>query len=321
MTEQSELFWHIESVALLREPGRLRALGAALDSEPDFRVTHVGRSFPPGRAINGTFTDYLAGFHDRLKPAEQEMWFFERRDAPHGAGDIYLLDNGRLRHNRAHELNGSFKDARWFSSHERLERLSRYLTRIADAAGAFYGYCSAGEMLDQRLHLLQRSSGPIFGWIFHAGRAAHDRDRELPDVHWWNYFGPAFVERWDGRMDGLGARQATTPAGARVIWSTASPFVYDPSASWLGAYAWKRPFYMALGDDTFMREGQKRGAVGELVPTWADHYRAAGVDVSTLEGPEPPVIKGGLFPKVVRLRERPADTVDSDEPDGGGDGD
>jgi hypothetical protein len=307
MGDQPELFWHMASVALVREPARLRALGDALDSDPDFRVTHVGRSFPPGRPLTTGFADYLATFQGKLKPAEPEMWFFKRADRPSWHGDIFALDNGRLRHHRAHEVSGAFTDLDWFNNAERIERLSDYLTRLADAIGAFHGYCCVDAMLAQQARLLERNTGSIFSRIFRAARVVDDPEREVKDVYWWNYFGAAYVERWAVRMDGLGVKQVKTPRGARVIWSTDSPFVYKPEMRRVGGYEWKLPFYEALGKDTFMGEGQTQHGAGDLVPTFADHQRVAGVDIASLEGPEPPVVKRALLPRIVVLRERPPD--------------
>jgi hypothetical protein len=121
--------------------------------------------------------------------------------------------------------------------------------------------------------------------ILRAGRVVDDPSREVRDVYWSNYFGPAYVDRWAGRMESLGVKQFKTAAGGCVVWSTDTPFVHDPKARTLGAYEWKRPFYEALGNDTFMWEGQKQREPGEVVPRWDDHHRAAGVDVALLPGP------------------------------------
>ncbi len=131
------------------------------------------------------------------------------------------------------------------------------------------------------------------------------------DVYWWNYFGPAFVERWGGRINSLGFKQVRTAAGGVVIWASNSPFVYNPKLKRLGDYSWKRPFYEALGADVFMWEGQKQREPGEVVPGWDDHHRAAGVDVGTLAGKEPSPIERHFLPRVVVL-EPPAPPEEPD---------
>ena len=71
-------------------------------------------------------------------------------------------------------------------------------------------------------------------------------------------------------LDGLGVRQEALANGGRVIWSTATPFVFDATADSLTAYEWKRPFYDALGLNTFLHERGTPGR-GVRVPSYAAH--------------------------------------------------
>jgi len=297
--ELPELEWRLCSVAMLRLPGRLRAIGEAIDSDPDLRPTIAARSFPPRRSLKGTFADYAAALEARVDPAETEGCFFERDITPHGYGDLLLVDNGRLRANRTHEANGLFQDVDWYRADERLRRASDYLIRIADSMHAFHGYCVLNLISAQRIRLLKRNATTWLGRLAGVGRVLEDQAREVPDVYWWNYFGPSFVERWAERIDSLGVKQVKTAAGGVVIWATDSPFVYDPAATKLGDYSWKHQFYDVLGGDAFMWEGQTQREPGEVVPSWDDHHRAAGVDISTLAGAEPPSMKGRFLPRIV----------------------
>ena len=300
----------VQSLAPLRDPGRLRSLGGALESEPEFAYTHVGRSFPPNRKIKGRLADLLGSYEGRLDPNQPEMWFFARHDAPAGDGDLYVADDRHLERDVPHAISAGFKDAEWFNSPERLRKLAKFLTAVADAAGAFYAYCVSGDMLDQRAKLLERNAETIVGRLFKGGRVAEDLHRELPDVYWWNYFGPAYVKKWDGRLDGLGVRQETTRAGGRLIWATETPFVLDPSAKRLETYPWKKQFYAALGEDTFMREGQKQRAPGEAVPDFNAHRVAAGAaPVSAAVAPA----QVRLLPRVTRLRDLPPEDAEFEE--------
>jgi hypothetical protein len=234
------------------------------------------------------------------------MWFFAHREPPVGDGDIYVADDRRLQlRDTPHTVDGRFSDVVWFRSPERLTALSAYLARVADAGGAFYANCASSEVLDQRARLLERSAGPILGRVFKAGRVPSDLHRELPDVFWWNYFGPAFVAKWQGRLDGLGVRQERTPAGARVVWATETPFVFDPKVKRLDGYPWKQQFYAALGEDTFMREGQKQEPAGEAVPDFNEHRRAAGAEpVEGSRGADAPNV---VTPRIARLQEKAVD--------------
>jgi hypothetical protein len=298
----SELIWSVKSLAELRKAGRLRALGQALDSEPQFAPTHAGRSFPPKRRLKGGLAKLLASYEGKLDPAQPEMWFFAHREPPDGDGDIYVADDRRLRlGDMPHTVDARFSDVGWFKSPERLIALSAYLTRVAESAGAFYANCASSEVLDQRSRLLERNAGPILGGVFKAGRVPSDLHRELPDVFWWNYFGPAFVAKWSGRLDGLGVRQERTRSGARVIWATETPFVFDPKVKKLGAYPWKRQFYAALGEDTFMHEGQEQKPVGEAVPEFNEHRRAAGAE--PVEGDRKGGTSSAVMPRIAKVRE------------------
>ena len=310
--EVLELQWHLRSVAMLRAPGRLRAVGEAIDSDSDLRPTIAARSFPPKRRLKGTFTDYAEALETRLNPAEAEGCFFERDTTPRGYGDLLLVDDGRLRINRIHEANGLIQDVDWCRTDEHLQRVSDYLARIADAMNAFHGYCVLNLIDAQRIRFLKRNAVTWLGRLTGVGRVLEDPAREVSDVYWWNYFGPSFVERWAGRIDSLGVKHVKTAAGGVVIWATDSPFVYDPKIKKLGDYSWKHPFYDVLGGDVFMWEGQKQREPGEAVPNWDDHHRAARVDVSSLAGAEPRSMKGRVLPRVVVLKQ----PAPPEEPDG-----
>lgn len=299
--ESPRLEWHINSVAMMRTQGRFGRVGEAIDSDADFRPTIASRTFPPRRRLKASFADYAAALEVHFDPDEAEGCFSSRDVTPRGECDVLVVDNGRLRLNRIHSVDGYFEDVDWFASPERLERLSAYLIRIADAFGAFYGSCSLNQMLAQQVRLQAKNAHSWFGRLVRAGRVVEDPEREIRDVHWWNYFGPAFVERWGTRLDAIGVKRTRTPGGAIAIWATESPFVYDAKVRTVGGYAWKRPFYEALGGDVFMWEGQRERGPGEVVPSWGDHHRASGVDVAGLTGKERPVAKARLLPRVIVL--------------------
>ena len=310
--EVLELEWRLCSVAMLRAPGRLRVIGEAIDSDADLRPTIAARSFPPRRRLKSSFVNYAAALEDRFDPAEAEGCFFERDIVPRGYGDLLLVDDGRLRINRIHAANGLLQDVDWYGTDEHLQRLSDYLTRIADAMNAFHGYCALNLLNAQRVRFLKKNAVTWFGRLgAGVGRVLEDQAREVPDVYWWNYFGPSFVERWGERIDSLGVKQVKTAAGGLVMWATNSPFVFDRKVKKLGDYSWKRPFYDALGADAFMWEGQKQREPGEVVPSWGEHHRAAGVDLSTLAGTEPPRMKTHFLPRIVV----PIQQVPPEEPD------
>jgi hypothetical protein len=92
-----------------------------------------------------------------------------------------------------------------------------------------------------------------------------------------NFFGPGYLDLWGASaLDGLGVRQRPTANGGVVVWATETPFIFDPGASGLTDYAWKRPFYDRLGWDTIIHENWRDPGAGVRVPTYQDHRRFAG---------------------------------------------
>lgn len=155
-------------------------------------------------------------------------------------------------------------EADWFDRPERLEALARYAARVCDAMRAFYARLGLGVMYTQRNDMLEQSGRDFL---------LPQLERELPDVYWLNFFGPGYVEFWDGRLDGLGVRSIDTRRGGRLIWATDSPFIFNPAAKRVTDYPFKRPFFDRLGMDTFMHETQRPGGVGQLVPGMDVHRR------------------------------------------------
>ena len=129
------------------------------------------------------------------------------------------------------------------------------------------------------------------------------------DVYWLNAFGPAFVERWGARLDGVGVRQIDTSTGGRVIWAADTPFLFDPEVSSTEDYPWKQPFYDALGRDTFVHRTQI--GVGAGVPSLR-RSTAAGTPprrVHVTSRPPEPVVEAV---SVLRRLDFFADRVGSD---------
>jgi hypothetical protein len=93
------------------------------------------------------------------------------------------------------------------------------------------------------------------------------------DVYWLNYFGPAYVEMWGERISGLGIRQEPTANGGLVIWATETPFVFVDGIGSFMDYPWKRPFYDALGLESFVNA--RTSSWDRRVPGREDHLRHA----------------------------------------------
>lgn len=188
--------------------------------------------------------------------------FLSRRTAPRGDASVSLTTEDPTRQVYAHSVYGSF-EAKWFESHApRWDLFADLFRRLAEATRAFYGNAAYGSFYDQHAALIASALGALASpWTL---------DREIPDVCWLNFFGPAYLARFGDRLRGLGVREAPT-AGGLVIRATQRPTLEAVGAT--TEYAYKRPFYEALGKDTFYWEGQRRGAEGERVPSFAEHRR------------------------------------------------
>ena len=145
------------------------------------------------------------------------------------------------------------------------------VVRLADAFGAAYGFAGELRMAAQQRRDFLRAAADGTG-IASPPTAFTDRFA-LRDVHWINVYGPAFVERFGARLDGLGVRQDHMRNGGVVIWAAELPDLYDEAIASHRDYAWKQPFYAALGAGAFL--DPIRGSDGS-VPTRDDHRRLAG---------------------------------------------
>jgi hypothetical protein len=165
-----------------------------------------------------------------------------------------------------HSVSFAYPSA-WIDRPERVERIVRLFGRLAQATGAFYGRAAHGAMYDERNLLIQFAQGHRDARVF------PDFERELPDVYWLNFFGPAYLKHWGKRLDGLGVRRDNV-AGGLILWATDAPSPAS-NVTAITDYPFKQPFYAALGRDTFMAEAQRPGAKGENVPTYDAHIRYA----------------------------------------------
>ncbi len=256
------------SFADLRRPGALAALGRAFDSEPRLKVERMDVR-EPVRNVVASAEAYLG---DAAGPLAEGDVLFERRAFPKISGELsapaYRPDElAEQPHRLRAEMAESDRD--WLFEDEHLEVFGNLFGRLAGAFDASYGYAADYQMIHQQAgefgRLRRRNR-----WAPMAPGPESDR-HSVRDVYWLNYFGPAYVERWGEKLDGLGARSAGTMNGGLVIWATPTPFVYREDVASFMDYEWKRPFYDALGRDAF---------VNAVLPSWTakvpsreDHVR------------------------------------------------
>jgi hypothetical protein len=254
------------SLTDLRRPGALRALGDAFDGDQRLRPDRMGRGDPIRERIRSA-ADYL-GEVEALPAQSPEDYLYERRSAPRLGGGISFERRDPEQLESAHRIYLSVDEEALTAEPNLVEPLGDLFVRLADAFDGFYGFGTHSKLpWQQRVELVEagRRGEPTPPYpTMHTDRTS------VRDVYWLNYFGPSYVERWGDRLNGLGVRQAESANGGRVIWAAESPFLYDAGIASASDYAWKQPFYEALGRDTFVHLSQlaPRG-----VPSWDDHRR------------------------------------------------
>lgn len=254
------------SLSDLRRPGALRALGDAFDAEERLRPDRMDRNDPIREKISSAAA-YLGGV-EALPTQGPESYLFERRSAPRLGGGISFNRRPPEQLESPHRVYISLEEDVLSAEPNLVEPLGDLFVRLADAFDAYYGFATHSKLpWQQRVELVEagRRGEPAPQYpTMHTDRTS------VRDVYWLNYFGPSYAERWGDRLDGVGVRQVETANGGRVIWAAESPFLYEEGVTSTADYAWKQPFYDALGKDTFvhLRQMAPRG-----VPSWDDHRR------------------------------------------------
>jgi hypothetical protein len=258
----------VRSQADLAVPDRLETIGAALDADPRLKPERAGPRDPPRTPI-ASAARHLASWRPAQQRGRRDDQFLARSSPPAATGILSLAHAPWPR-----TLSLSY-DIETLEDPDRLDAVAALLRRLAEAMDAFYGFAALNPVLRQEAALRQadrRASGarPNLG-----SEPYFISERGIPDVYWLNYFGPATVEKWGAAgLDGLGVRQEKTANDGRLIWATETPFVHDPTVTAMTGYDWKRPFYDALGLDTFVHEGWQDPGPGVRVPTFEEHRRA-----------------------------------------------
>jgi hypothetical protein len=266
------LEFDLYSYADLRRPAALAHVGHALDADPRFRVGRMDVT-EPVRNVVASAEAYLTDAAHLLAGGDILL---ERRRDPRLSGELsaptYLLEEPLDLPHRLHIATGD-SDEQWLREPANRTAFEQLFVRLAGAFDGCYGFASD--------HQMWRQQAGEFGRIRRDRRFAPpepgpESDRHsVRDVYWLNYFGPAYVELWGDRLAGLGVRREPTSNGGLVVWATETPFVYEEAIGSFMDYGWKRPFYDALGLETFVN-AVKPSWISH-VPTEADHRHLAGL--------------------------------------------
>jgi hypothetical protein len=194
------------SLTDLRRPGALRALGAAFDEEPRLKPDRMDRRDPIREKI-ASVADYLGRIEDE-PGAGFESYLFERRTRPRLGGGVSFERQAPERLEIPHRDYLSMEEDELLAAREFIEPLGDLFVRLPGVFDGFYGFATHTKLpWQQRVELVEaaRPGEPVPPYP----TAATDRT-SVRDVYWINFFGPAYVERWAGRLDGLGVRSVAT---------------------------------------------------------------------------------------------------------------
>ena len=262
------LEFDLYSYANLRRPGVLAEIGRAFDADPRLRPDRMDVRDPIRNKIASA-----AGYLDNaVALVANEDILFERRREPHLTGELSAPAYREAeRWEEAHRLfaGAGDRDEAWFHDPAHLEAFARMFVRLVIAFEASYGFAADHQMWRQQAGEFARARRR--GEFAPQTPGPRSDGHSVRDVYWLNYFGPAYVELWGDRLEGLGTRREVTPNGGIVIWATETPFVYRDDVESFMSYPWKRPWHEALGRDTFVNA--RATSWEQRVPSRADHLR------------------------------------------------
>jgi hypothetical protein len=266
---------HLEilSVAELIARGRIRSLGQVIDEFDDLKPELAGPVDPPRTPVPSV-ERHLVDWQSTIRPGDYYTQLFARDVIPpmtYGmlqvTGDIWGFPPYA-----PHRFEYGVEEA-WLDDEAHIERVADFFARAAEAFDAFWGAAGLTSFRRQANDFVLRAQ--VAGTLVLPGMPGTGwdlREHAVPDVFWLNYFGPSLLTHWGAdRLQGLGVAQRATANGGRVIWSTESPAVFEPMATSLTDYAWKQPFYDALGRDTFLHEDWRDPGLGVNVPSYRAH--------------------------------------------------
>ncbi len=253
----------------LRRADALVGVGRAFDADPSLRPEFIDTREPLRNRI-ASAEGYFSGSGSNVDTGD---FLLGRRHAPRLSGALsapsYRDEELRDAPHRLYAFTDD-SDEEWLGDSANLEALARQFVRLAGAFDAFYGFAA-----DDRMARQQRGEFARIRQRRQYAPAPPDESSDrhsVRDVYWLNYFGPAYVESWAERLVGLGIRQEPTTNGGVVIWATETPFVFIESIGSFMDYPWKKPFYDALGRDTFVNA--RAVAWDRRVPAREAHLRS-----------------------------------------------
>jgi hypothetical protein len=152
---------------------------------------------------------------------------------------------------------------------------AKLFNHLCQTSHAFYGRATERSLISQREIFMARSAKNVGN-----RKKIPNFERELWDVYWLNYFGPAFVELWgESKLARLAEQYQVRrfENGGFCVQTAQEPPIADESAKGITDYAFKKHFYDVAGWDTAMHETHQPGQLGQYVPTMAQHRKALSI--------------------------------------------
>jgi hypothetical protein len=195
-----------------------------------------------------------------------------RSTAPHLAGGVRLHRDPLARGKRLMSEVSLGYGAEWFAEDPaRLALLPDLLEDLVDVTRAFHGQIEF-SLQSWQLRQFWTRRNQAKGFQASPYERVPKIERHLEDVHWVEYFGPAFLDKWGTHLtDQLGVRRRATADGGLIVWATEEPWHYDADARGIRDYSWKEPFYRTLGENTLWHEDFVEGEPGKYLPTLEEH--------------------------------------------------
>lgn len=259
----------------LLEPGTASALGKVLAQRPELAPEKVGPTDPPRTPV-GDLPTQLSEWAASAAGARMASVDLARESAPHLQGTVMLHRDPLAKGKRLMSKVELGYEAEWFAEDSaRLHLLPELLEDLVGVTRAFHGQIGF-SLQSWQLRQFWSRRNQTRGFQASPYERVPKIERHLEDVHWVEYFGPAFLDKWGAeRTAGLGVRRRETANGGLIVWATEEPWHYRPDAAGIRSYPWKEPFYQALGENTIWHEDFDEGAPGIHLPTLEEHQEVS----------------------------------------------
>jgi hypothetical protein len=260
------------SVALgLLEPETGSALGELLSRRPELAPEKLGPADPPRTPVRD-LPMQLSKWAASAAGARMASVELARESTPHLQGTVMLHRDPLAKGKRLMSEVELGYGAEWFAADPaRLELLPELLEGLVEVTRAFHGQIGF-SLQSWQLRQFWSRRNQAKGFQASPYARVPKIERHLEDVHWVEYFGPAFLAKWGPeRLEGLGVLRRSTANGGLIVWATEDPWHYLADAEGIRSYEWKDPFYKALGENTIWHEDFVEGAPGVYLPTLEEH--------------------------------------------------